>query len=89
MDKTNVKKMKVMTKAYEAWRTIENDVDLRKNKLTLNEYQVLTDVLKKLSTMESDGEYTLLAGVANWCKKHGLFVKPDGINYKIGLVEPN
>lgn len=97
MDKTNVKKMKAMTKVYNAWQTIENAADLRKNKLTLNEYHVLTDILRKLSTMESNGVYTFLSGVAEWCRKHGLVViEPDAesddniksVNYWIGLVLP-
>lgn len=93
----SVKKMKAMTKAYNVWQTIENAVDLRKNKLTLNEYQVLTDILRELSAMESDGVYTFFAGVAEWCRKHGLVViDPDGeseddikkVNYWIGLIQP-
>ena len=93
----NAKKMKAMTKAYKAWQTIDNNADLRKNKLTLTEYHVLTDILRKLSTMESNGIYTFWSGVAEWCRKHGLVVtEPDvesddnvkSVNYWIGLVQP-
>ena len=93
----NAKKMKSMTKAYKAWQKIDNNADLRKNKLTLTEYHVLTDILRKLSTMESNGIYTLWSGVAEWCRKHGLVVtEPDvesddnikSVNYWIGLVQP-
>ena len=76
---------------------MERFFDWRKDNLSLNEYRVLTDRLRDLSSMESDGVYTFFAGVAEWCRKHGLVViDPDGeseddikkVNYRIGLIQP-
>lgn len=66
---TKAQKMRTFTKAYSNWRSIEDDRDLRRNKLTLAEYNMLTEILKSLSDISDKVEETISESVANWCRK--------------------
>lgn len=74
-------------KAYKAWQKIDTAADLKKNKLTLAEYHILTDILRELSKLNGKTAYTFSDGVANWLKKHGFTVNMDNnkINYLISI----
>ena len=85
--------MKRINKSYMKYYAIENDADLRRNNLTLNEYRILTDVLDIICNRKSDGVWTFSSGVAEWCKQNGLIVNnPHGddaiscVNYWISAI---
>lgn len=69
-------------KVFLAWHKIGNPEDMRRAKLSSNDYQTLTYCLKELFVK---GEtHTLLKNVADWCAKQKLNVSlSDGINYTI------
>ena len=82
-----VNKMHIFVNAYDKWRVIENDADLRKEKLTLFDYGIVSDCLKRLSTIKGEKYLTICSSVAEWFKRNGFNVSLDGnkINYVISL----
>lgn len=93
--KTYINEIKLFTKVYNKFKSIENVKDLKKNKLTLTDYDVLFEILKKLSNIkECDGVWCVNENVASWCRKQGMYViPPEGngwyasINYWISIIE--
>lgn len=69
-------------KVFLAWHKIDNAEDMRRAKLSSNDYLTLTDCLKELF---AKGEtQTFIKSVADWCTKQKLNVYlNDGINYTI------
>jgi hypothetical protein len=69
-------------KVFYAWNKIGNAEDMRRAKLSSNDYLILTDCLKELF---AKGEtQTFIKSVADWCLKQKLNVSlSDGINYTI------
>lgn len=69
-------------KVFLAWHKIGNPEDMRRAKLSSNDYLTLTDCLKELF---AKGEtQTFIKSVADWCLKQKLNVSlNDGINYTI------
>lgn len=89
------KRVKILNKVYTEFQSIENGKDLKKNKLTLADYDVLFEILKKISNFkECSGVWCMQENVANWCKKQGMYVIPpkrsgkyDSVNYWINIIE--
>lgn len=54
---------------------------LSKHHLTSSDYYILSECLQKLFAGEQVN--TFCKGVADWCKRAGLQVKENGINYQI------
>lgn len=69
-------------KVFYAWNKIGNAEDMKRAKLSSNDYLTLTDCLKELF---AKGEtQTFVKSVADWCLKQKLNVTlSDGINYTI------
>ena len=91
---TYINKIKLFTKVYNKFKSIENEKDLKKNKLTLADYDILFDVLQELN--KCDSVWCLSENLADWCKKQGLFVTPpissaessySCVNYSISIIE--
>lgn len=81
----SVKKAK---KIYDKWSMIDSNDDLRRNKLTLEEYHVLTDILRELLHDKKPQTLCFYGGIAAWCRKQGMTViDPHGyeLNYTISL----
>lgn len=68
-------------KAYNAIRSIDNINDLKRNKLTLAEYNDLCSAFNDL--VERQEAETISERVAKWYKKQGFDVTEKGIGYKI------
>ena len=79
--------MNTFVKAYDKWRMIEDENDLKKNRLTLTEYHAVADILKALSGIDDSRYETFMAGVANWFEKNGFNVCIDSnnCNYVISI----
>jgi hypothetical protein len=92
---TYINKIKLFTKVYNKFKSIENEKDLKKNKLALVDYEVLFEILKKISNFkECSGVWCMQENVANWCKNQGMYVIPpkgsgqyDSVNYWISIIE--
>ena len=80
------KKADIFATAYKKYKDIEDMSDLRKEKLTLDEYDTVFDLLKQMSDLKSKG-YTFKTGVAEWFKKNKFIVTmdSDNVNYIISL----
>lgn len=83
---------KTQQRIYNKFNMIETAEDLRKNHLTLHDYNVLLSVLNAVLNSESHRTYTINSSVAEWCRKAGLTViDPHGedytecVNYNISL----
>lgn len=70
--------------AYSNYRDIEDMNDLKKNKLTLADYNAVYDILVSMSDCKTDGE-TIMTGVAEWFKRNDFVVTNKGIGWKISL----
>lgn len=80
------KKADIFATAYKKYKDIEDMNDLRKEKLTLDEYDTVFDLLKQMSDLKSKG-YTFKTGVAEWFKRKKFIVTMDNnnVNYIISL----
>ena len=80
------KKADIFATAYKKYKDIEDMKDLRKEKLTLDEYDTVFDLLKQMSDLKSKG-YTFKTGVAEWLKRNKFIVTMDSnnVNYIISL----
>lgn len=83
-----------MSRAYNQYSDIADDADLRRNKLTLAEYEILGRTLQKILKAEAIGTYVINQGVAEWCRRNGLIVdNPHGthciasVNYWISAIK--
>lgn len=96
--KTNTNDEKVakrIKKVYEKYRYhIDNEKDMRKNRLTLFAYNQLAKVLDIICNRKADGVWTIHKEVADWCQRNGLIVdEPHGddptacINYWISAIK--
>ena len=72
---TLTEKINVYTMAYDRYKSIEDMKDLKREKLTLAEYNAVYDVLKTLSRIIDDPKTsTYIEAVANWFKRNGFSV---------------
>lgn len=65
------KKADIFATAYKKYKDIEDMNDLRKEKLTLDEYDTVFDLLKQMSDLKSKG-YTFKTGVAEWFRRNKI-----------------
>ena len=87
-ERTLTEKIRIFTKAYRDYKTIQDDEDLRKNQLTLHEYHILQNVLSDLSAIKDKVVYCISEKVAKWCERHDFKVESpydNQVNYKIYL----
>lgn len=86
MAKTGFKrKADIFTAAYKSYMDIEDERDLKKNKLTLAGHFEVFDHLKKLSGLNGETTTTICAGVADWFRRKNFTVKEHGIGFIISL----
>ncbi len=72
-----------LSKVYAAYQAIESDTDLRKNNLTLADYNAFPVVFEKLQR-ESKAK-CVSESLARFFEKHGFAVNLNGVNYEISL----
>lgn len=72
-----------MYKTIAAFEAMDSEKELKKNKLTLADYFILSLVLKEI--IESGESMTFVKSVVDWCNRNGLSasLSEDGINYVI------
>ena len=85
---TKSQKIKIFVKAYDKYRIIEDDADLRKNKLSLSDYYEVGECLKSLSRIDDKVFHTIMSCVANWFKDNGFNVvhHEGGTTYHISIA---
>ena len=81
-----IEAMRAITKAYNILRSIDDDKALRKNHLTLTDYQAAKDIFSELSTPGTKA-YTFMDNVAKFYKAAGFNVALKGVNYQIDTME--
>ena len=74
-----------LSKVYAAYQAIESDMDLRKNKLTLSDYNAFPVVFDTLQ-LESKAK-CVSESLARFFEKNGFTVNLIGVNYDISLGE--
>lgn len=85
---TRAKRMQVFASAYSKYMNIENDADLKKERLTLTDYKIAFDVLRLLSGVNGSAVPVLSSGVAEWFRRAGFIVDDpheNKINYIISI----
>ena len=73
--------MAKLSKAIEAYKSISNAADLKREKLSLSDYNDLRYTLQ--SIIDIGQATTILASVANWCKRRGLKIDEESCCYNI------
>lgn len=68
-------------KVFQAWHQLDSADALNRAKLSLSDYQILTECLKGL--FSGNTVATTAKSVADWCQKQGMKVTLDGCNYRI------
>ena len=77
-------KSTIWSDAVKKFKAIESEKDLCRNKLTASGYLELHDVLRNVFGIDGRG-ITIVADVANWCKRNRLTVREDGVGWEISL----
>ncbi len=85
MARERTRKMHIFVKAYDKYRIIEDEADLRKNGLSLSDYYIVGDCLKELSDIEDKSFVTFIESVARWFESNGFTVNKQVVNYEISL----
>ena len=87
---TLTEKINIYTTAYDRYKNIEDMKDLKREKLTLAEYDTVYDVLKVLSRIDDSKTSTYIEAVANWFKRNGFSVVQgtgaDCVNWIISIA---
>ena len=85
---------KTQQRIYDKFYSIDTAEDLRRNHLTLHDYNVLCSVLSDVFNGQFHSAYTINSSVAIWCRKAGLTVgDPHGedcmkcVNYNISIYK--
>ena len=84
-----VKNMKIFAKAYQKFYMINTVKDLQRNRITLVDYDIVLEILKKLSSIDECEEvFCLSENVAKWFERVGFNVKPpcaesENLYYKV------
>lgn len=68
---------------FNKFNNIESDKELRRQGLTLSDYDALYEVFRDLHN-DTTAE-TLSGSVVRWCKKNGLIAVSHGIGWEISL----
>lgn len=71
---TKSKKIKLFGNVKEKFEWLDSAEELRRNKLTSCDYEMLHTVLTKVFNSADGKTYCLSESVAKWCKKAGLKV---------------
>lgn len=82
-----VKAIHTFTRAYEDYRLITDDNDLKENHLTVEEYHMVEVVLKELSAIDGSLIPTMNENVKEWFSRHDFLVSESGSGWLIGLKE--
>ena len=77
---------KAITKAYSTLNDIENDNDLKRERLTVAEYHAACDIFPELSTPGNSAQ-TFIKSVAEFYARAGFTVKPGTVNFTITTAE--
>ena len=78
-------RMNTFTTAYDVLMSIDDDKALRKEKLTLYDYNTVYYIMSKLSGITDKTMETPTESVAAWFTKYGFNVKPKGIGWEISI----
>ena len=68
---------------FSDYNAIENEIDLKKRKLTLSEYQTCKQVLDDIRY--NGKSETFIKNIADYFKKFGFEVNLQGVNYVISV----
>ena len=77
--------MHIFVKAYHNFSNIGDNNDLCREHLTLAEYRIVEEGLKRLSNIDDAKFTTFNDDVANWFRKNDFDVSTRGINYVISV----
>lgn len=77
-------KMKRFATAYGNFKDILDDNDLKRNSLTLSDYNNVYYILATMSDCKTTSE-TCIKSVADWFKRNNFVVTEKGIGWKISL----
>jgi hypothetical protein len=80
-------KIRIYASAYKKLMVIEDEGDLRKNKLSLTDYYVLYELMEKLSHFDDCKiVYTINSNVANWFSRMKFKVTPPHEGNNVEMV---
>lgn len=75
-----------IAKAHHFLQDIENDNDLKRERLTVAEYHAARDIFPELSTPGNSAQ-TFIKSVAEFYARAGFTVKPGTVNFTITTAE--
>lgn len=81
--KMTSKQMKKLSAIYHDYMCIENDVDLKKRKLSLCDYHAFPVIFTEIQSNGSTE--TFISNIANYFKKYGFTVAEKSANYCISI----
>ena len=81
--KITAKQIRKLNAIYNDYMSIDDDVSLRKRKLSLSDYNAFPDIFKAIQKYGSTE--TFVSSIAEYFKKHGFNVTEKSVNFLISL----
>ena len=81
--KITAKQIRKLNAIYNDYMSIDDDVSLRRRKLSLSDYNAFPDIFKAIQ--EYGSTETFVSTIAEYFKKHGFNVTEKSINYLISF----
>ena len=72
-------------KAYHVLTHIYDDKDLKKEKLTVTDYHIVSQIMSELSGINDKTSETINKNAADWFIKYGFAVKEKGIGWEVSI----
>ena len=81
--KITAKQIRKLNAIYNDYMSIDDDVSLRKRKLSLSDYNAFPDIFKAIQKYGSTE--TFVSSIAEYFKKHWFNVTEKSVNFLISL----
>lgn len=82
---SKAKRIHAFAKAYHVLTHIDDDKDLKKEKLTAADYYIVFQIMSELSGINDKTLETINKSVADWFIKYGFNVKEKGIGWEVSI----
>ena len=82
---SKAQKIRIFSTAYHKLKDITDMQELKHNRLTLAELDIVFDMMKDMSDISGKVTKTAIKGAAEWFQRHGFSVQQNGILWEVSI----
>ena len=82
---SKAQRINIFASAYHKLKDITTMTELKQNKLTLAELDIVFDMMKDMSDISGKVTKTAIKGAAEWFQRHGFSVQQNGILWEVSI----